>query len=327
MLIKRGFAETVTYNLLAANCKSNDFNIATGLESNLWMQHDLEEMVSNATKEATDIPEHIKNEVLHSIEVLLVTVNISETLAVQNYLQKLHGHTHIYKFLKPIGLKAKCVTFYIGKYGICPAAIGVVPDDFEVHGNSSSLTMIAYECFPNLSTIISVGIVCGIQMKVKMCDVLVSSKIVYHGKEKADYGKPKRKTIDVSRQLVKIFNQLNGWPDKSIQERLEYNQIQSPNVVSGVILSGLHNIDNLEIKSEDFGSDVIGSEMEGVNLFKGVLQNMVNIIIVRAVCKFEGGKDNESIYQPIAALLAADLVYECLCCSEARKLFTGMLHS
>ena len=320
MLIKRGFAETVTYNLLAANCKSNDFNIATGLESNLWMQHDLEEMVSNAIKEATDIPEHIKNEVLHSIEVLLVTININETLAVQNYLQKLHGRTDIYK------LKAKCVTFYIGKYGICPAAIGVVHDDFEVHGDSSSLTMIAYGCFPNLSTIISVGIACGIQMKVKMCDVLVSSKIVYHGKEKVDHGKPKRKTIDVSSQLVKIFNQLNGWPDKSIQERLEYNQIQSPNVVSGVILSGLHNIDNLEIKSEDFGPDVIGSEMEGVNLLKGVLQNMVNIIIVRAVYKLEAGEYSET-YQPTAALLAADLVYKCLCSSESRKLFRGMLHT
>ena len=326
MLIKRGFAETVIYNLLAANCKSNDFNIATGLESNLWMQHDLEEMVSNAIKEATDIPEHIKNEVLHSIEVLLVTININETLAVKNYLQKLHGHTDIYKFLKPIGQKAECVTFYIGKYGICPAAIGVVLDDFEVHGNSSSLTMIAYECFPNLSTIISVGIACGIQMKVKMCDVLVSSKIVYHDKEKADNEKPKWKTIDVSSQLVKLFNQLNDWPNKSVQKRLEYNQIQSPNVVSGVILSGLHIIDNLAIKSEDFGPDVIGSEMEGVNLFKGVLQNTVNIIIVRAVYKLEAGEYSET-YQPTAAFLAADLVYKCLCRSETRKLFRGMLHT
>ena len=292
------------------------------------MQHDLEVMASNATKEATDIPELIKNEVLHSIEVLLVTVNKNETLAIQGYLQKLHGHTNMYKFLKTIGPKAECLTFYIGKYGICPAAIGVVPDDFEVHGNgnSSSLAMIAYECFPNLSTIISVGIACGIQMKVKMCDVLVSSKIVYHDKEKADYEKPKWKTIDVSSQLVKIFNQLNGWPDKSIQERLEYNQIQSPNVVSGVVLSGLHNNDNLEIKSEDFGPDVIGSEMEGVNLFKGVLQNTVNIIIVRAVYKLEAGEYSET-YQPTAAFLAADLVYKCLCRSETRKLFRGMLHT
>ena len=288
------------------------------------MQHDLEGMASNATKEATDIPENIKNEVLHSIEILLVTVNINETLAVQHYLQKLDGRTGVYKFLKPIGLKAKCVTFYIGKYGICPAAIGVVPNDFEIHGSTSNLSVMAYECFPNLSAIFSVGIACGIQKKVKICDVLVSSKIVYHENEKAEI---KRKAIDIASQLIEVFNKPDGWPNKSIQERLEYNQVQSPNVVSGVILSGLHGIDNPTIKSKNFGPDVIGSEMEEVHLFKGVLHNMANIIIVRAVCKFEAEEDNKSIYQPTAALLAADLVYECLCSSEARKLFTGMLHS
>ena len=291
------------------------------MDSNLWMQHDLERMASNATKEATDIPEHIKNEVLHSIEVLLVTVNTNETLAVQGYLRQLDGHADIYKFLK-----AECVTFYIGEYGICPAAIGVVPNDFEMYGNTSSLTMIAYECFPNLSTIISVGVARGIQMKVKICDVLVSSKIIYYDKEKANYGKTKGKMINVSSQLVKIFNQLSGWPNKSIQERLEYNQIQSPNVVSGVILSGLHNIDNREIKSEDVGPDVKGCEMEGVNLFKGVLQNMANIIIVKTVYELEAGEYSET-YQPTAAFLAADLVYKCLCSSEAQKLFAGMLCS
>ena len=282
-------------------------------------------MVSNATKEATDIPENIKNEVLHSIEILLVTVNRNETLAVQHYLQKLDGRTGVYKFLKPIVLKAKCViTFYIGKYGICPAAIGVVPNDFEIQGSASNLSVMAYECFPNLSTIVSVGIACGIRKKVKVCDVLVSSKIVYHENEKAEV---EGGTIDIASQLVEVFNKPDSWPNKSIQEHLEYNQIQSPNVVSGLILSGLHGIDNPTIKSENFGPDVIGSEMEEVHLFKGVLHNMANIIIVRAVCKFEAGDDYESIYQPTAALLAADLVYECLCSSEARNLFTGMLHS
>ena len=288
------------------------------------MQHDLEGMVSNATKEATDIPENIKNEVLHSIEILLVTVNRNETLAVQHYLQKLDGRTGVYKFLKPIGQKAKCVTFYIGKYGICPAAIGVVPNDFEIQGSASNLSVMAYECFPNLSTIVSVGIACGIRKKVKICDVLVSSKIVYHENEKAEV---EGGAIDIASQLVEVFNKPDSWPNKSIQEHLEYNQVQSPNVVSGLILSGLHGIDNPTIKSENFGPDVIGSEMEEVHLFKGVLHNMANIIIVRAVCKFEAGDDYESIYQPTAALLAADLVYECLCSSEARNLFTGMLHS
>ena len=292
--------------------------------SNLWIQHDLEEMVSNAVKEAIDLPEHIKVEILNSIVVLLVTVNVNETLATQGYLQKLDGHANVYKFLKYIDLQnTNYVTFYIGNYGVCPAAIGIVPNDFEMHESASNLSVMAYECFPNLSTIVSVGIACGIQKQVKMFDVLVSSKVVYNEKENADHGSTQRKTIDVSSQLVNIFNQPGGWPSKSFQERLKYNQILVPKVISGVILSGSHLIDNPAMNSEDITPDVIGIEMRGAHLFSGVLQKMANIIIVRAVCDLDTGEYSET-YQPTAALLAADLMYECLRSSQGRKLFEGL---
>ena len=284
-------------------------------------------MVSDATKEAIDLPESKKNEVLCSIEVLLMTVNINETLAIQRYLQKLNGYTNVYKFLKHIdlhGQTAKYVTFYIGKYGICPAAIGVVPDDLEVHSGHHSLTVMAYDCFTNLSTILSIGFTCGIQKKVKMCDVLVSSKVVYYGKEKADSEKSEIKTIGISNQLIKIFNQPDGWPSKSIQQRLKWNQIMLPNVITGIILSGLHLNNDPAMKNEDIAPNVIGTELEGAPLFGGALQTMANIIIVKAVCGFEAGKYDETL-QPTAALLAADLVYECLSSSQTQKLFTGLL--
>ena len=281
-------------------------------------------MVSDATKEAIDLPESKKNKVLRSIEVLLMTININETLVIQGYLQRLNGHANVYKFLKHIdldGQTAKYVTFYIGKYGICPAAIGVVPDDLEVHRSHNSLAVMAYDCFPNLSTILSIGITCGIQKKVKMCDVLVSSKIVYYDKEKAE---PEKSEIGISNQLIQIFNQPDGWPRESIQERLKYNQIMLPNVITGVILSGLHLNNDPAIKNEDIAPKVIGTDMEGVPLFGGALQTMANIIIVKAVCGFQAGRYDET-YQPTAALLAADLVYECLSSSQTQKLFTGLL--
>ena len=284
-------------------------------------------MVSDATKEAIDLPESKKNEVLRSIEVLLMTINKNETLAIQGYLQNLDGHTDVYKFLKHVdldGQAAKYVTFYIGKYGICPAAIGIVPDDLEVYRGHNNLTVMAYDCFPNLSTIVSIGITCGIQKKVKMCDVLVSSEVVYYDKEKADPEKSEMKTIGISNQLIKIFNQPDGWPSKSIQERLKYNQIMLPNVITGVILSGLHLNNHPAMKNEDIAPNVIGTDIEGVPLFGGALQTMANIIIVKAVCGFEAEKYDET-YQPIAALLAADLVYECLSSSQTQKLFTGLL--
>ena len=290
------------------------------------MQHDLEEMVSNAAKKAIDLPEHIKDEVLNDIVVLLVTININETLAVQHYLQNLDGHINVYKFIKDIdlvGQKINYVTFYIGKYGVCPAAIGVVPNEFEMHESITNFTVMAYECFPNLSTIVSVGIAYGIQDKVKIYDVLVSSSIVYFEKENEDHKSTQRKTIDVSNQLVEIFKQPDRWPHTSIQERLEYNKIMLPHVKSGVIMSGLHLIDDPAMKSKDTVPNVIGNEMEGAHIFKGALENMANIIIVKAVCGFETGKYNET-YQPTAALLAANLVYECLSNFRVQRLFTGL---
>ena len=280
------------------------------------MQHDLKKMALSATKKAIDLPEHIKDEVLNIIVVLLMTTDTNEILAMQGYLQNLDGHTNVYK--EHINLGEQCIIFYIGNYGICPAAIGVVPNNFEIHGSTSNLTIMAYEIFPNLSTIVSVGITYSIQKQVKICDVLVSSKVVYYYKEYADHGETitQRKTIDVSNQLIKVFNQPYGWPNKSIQERLNYNHIVLPNVISGVILSGLY-------KSEDITSDVIGIDLEGANLFRGALQNMANVISIKAVCDLETGEYSKT-YQPTAALLAADLIYKCLSSSQAQKVFKGL---
>ena len=282
-------------------------------------------MVLNAMEEAIDLPENIKDKVLNDILVLLVTINTKETLATQGYLQNLYGHTNLYKFLKHIDLAGQKsnITFYIGKYGLCPAAIGVVPNDIEMQGSASSLIAMAYECFPNLSTIVSVGIACGIQKKVKMCDVLVSSKVLYYDKENTDQGKTQRKIIDVSNQLINVFNQPDGWPSKSIQERLKYTQISVPKVLSGVLLSGLHLINDPAMKYEDIAPDVIGIDITGAHLLRGALKNMANIIIVKAVCGFNV-REYSKTYQPTAALLAADLVYECLSSDQVHKLFTGL---
>ena len=294
--------------------------------SSLWMQHDLEVMVSNAIEEAIDLPESIKDEVLNSISVLLVTIDTNEILSTQCYLRELYGHTNIYKFLKHIdigGQKSKCITFYIGKYGLCPAAIGIVPNDHEIQESTSNFTVMVYECFPYLTTIVSVGIVGGIQRKVKICDILVSSKVVYNDKKDADHGKTETKTIDISNKLIDIFNQPNGWPKKSIQERLKYNDISKPKVISGVILSGSHD-DDPTMTSEDIAPDVIGIEIKGTHLIKGALQNMVDIIIVKAVCSLDTEEYSET-FQPTASLLAANLVYECLSSSQVQKSFEGLL--
>ena len=141
----------------------------------LWTQHDLKQMVLT-TKKDIILPKDIETEVLQGVMVLLVTVNLDESLATCSYLQPLDGHDNIYRFFQ--GGQQSNVIYYIGKYGLCPAAIRDVPPYFELRGSTSSVPTMAKQCFPYLSAIISVGVAYGIKGEVKLFDVLVSSEVV-----------------------------------------------------------------------------------------------------------------------------------------------------
>ena len=281
-------------------------------------QYDLKEMVSNATKQAIDLPEQITARVLDSIVVLLVTINITETLATQVYLQQLNEES-VYKYLKDIDQgeqQVKNITYYIGKYGLCPVAICEVSLEY-----SSNFMKIAYECFPNLSTIISVGITCGIKTKVTMCDVLVSSKVVNYQSFEQTKKPAQHKEIKVSNQLIKVFEQSVEWPSESTKRHINDKRFPMPSVRFGEILC----TDDPASKKAliDIAPAAIGLEIEGAHLFKETQQTMANIMIVKAACDFEDEKINKT-YQPIAALLAADLVHKCLSTSQALEIFTGL---
>ena len=278
---------------------------------NLWTQHDLQEMSLNCVP--IPLPENTRDEVLQSITVLLVSTNISETLATRSYLQSLDGHEGIYKFDQC----GKPVIYFIGKYGACPAAITNVPHDFEV-----SISTLANQCFPNLCAIVSVGVACGIEGKVQMCGVLVSSQVVNFDEVPADQIS-KEKTFFVSPWLKQLFLQPAHWPDDTIRERLINSNMPMPNVMSGVILSGPTNhFDNPAMNSivTNLSGEAIGIEMQRAYHFT---KDTVNAIIVKAVCDFRDGKDNE-MYQPTAALLAADLVYVCLSDHQASEKLKGL---
>ena len=171
---------------------------------NLWTQHDLEQIVLNKTENV--LPKHIETEVLQNITVLLVTVTIIETLATLSYLQPFDGHGNIYKFTQGVE-PGKVIIYYVGRYGACPAAVTQVPSDFQVHNSTSSISIIADQCFPNLGGIISVGVACGIKGKVEICDVVVSSKVVNYDRERNEHEgySPRGEAIVVPYQLSKLF--------------------------------------------------------------------------------------------------------------------------
>jgi len=287
------------------------------LIDNLWTRNDLEQMVL----EDIPLPQAIKSEVQQSIMVLLVAVDIDETLATRSNLQPLDGHKSIYKFDQG-GQQTRCAVYYVGKYGACPAAIRVIPPSFQVHESTLSISMMANQCFPNLGGIVSMGVACGIKGKVEMCDVLVSSHIVKY--ENNEYS-TKGEAIPVSSQLNRLFTQPIQWPNDTIKKHLNDIGECIPNVKSGVILSGLYSADDPTMKKipiQEFPHEAIGLEMDGSYLCITNQQDTANTIIVKAVCSFEDGKIN-TVYQPTAALLAADLVHKCLSDPQAPKLLKG----
>ena len=278
----------------------------------------------------TPIPTNIENEILRRVMILLVTMNLDESLATHSYLQPLDGHENIYRLDKD-GHNSRSFTYYIGKYGTCPAAISDVLPRFEVYDttdSSSTVLMMADQCFPNLGAIISVGVACGIRQEVKICDVLVSSEVANCEAFKNDENLHSSSTdiMKVSPQLSRLFAHPAQWPSDLIKKRLNDNGEESPNVKSGLILSA-HYLDDLvmeNILENKFAHEVIGIEKEGINLFKGGQQTVVNSIIVKAVSDYGDGMDDER-YRPTAALLAADFVDKCLNDPQAYEILKGWI--
>ena len=277
------------------------------------------------TKEDAPLPKDIEAKVLQSVMVLLVAVNINETSAAHSYLQPLDGHENIYQFFKTLvqdGQQTNFVIYYIGKYGACTAAIRNVPPGFD---STSHVLMMADQCFPNLSAIISVGSACGIKKKVKVCDVLVSSEIIKTRDKSGGYLQSGEATT-VSPQIVKLFSQCEQWPNSAISKRLNNNRISKPKVKAGLIVNGPYQVDDSVMKRilvRNMFPGAIGIEMEETHIFADTQQSMAKTIIVKAVCDFGDGKYAE-IYQATAALIAADLVHKCLSDPQAFEMFKGL---
>ena len=289
------------------------FNLVT----KLWSQKDLKEKF-NSMDEPVPLPKDKEKEVLEEVTLLLLTVNDNETLAVRSYMKPLDGHKYIYKFTKRVeypGIINYHAIYYIGKFGVCPAAITVIPPGSEARGGAISVPMIAHQTFRCLGGIIALGVACGIKEKVKMCDVLVSTQVVDYGRGRVERNQisPRGPTIEASSYFRKLFCELVQWPNNdAIKKRLAESKMPNPEIKPGVILSGPYVIDDEEFRKmlvSNFAKRAVGLEMEGAYLFEAVQQLPTHVIVVKAVCDFGDGKKNKS-FQPTAALLAADFVHK-----------------
>ena len=252
--------------------------------------------------------------------VLVVDVNISYTYG---YLRPLNGHRNVYLFNQG-EQEAEIVTYYIGKYGACPAAVRKITCILEAKGNASTVHMMADQCFPNLDAIISVGVACGIKNKVQLFDMLVSSKVINYGNERRGYF-PKGEAITVSSHLLKLFALPVQWQGDKIKKQLMGNDVPMPNVKFGIILSGPYIVGDSAVRRllKNFADKAIGIEMDGANLFAESHQITTSTIIVKAVCDYGDGKNIERC-KSTARLLSADLVHKTLSDPQAFETLKGL---
>ena len=274
------------------------------------------------------LPEDKRKEVLEKVTLLLLTVNGNETAAVRSYMEPLDGHNGIYQFSKRLEYANDHAIYHIGKFGSCPAAITVIPAGLEARGGAISVPIIAHATFPYLGGIIALGVACGVREKVKMCDVLVSTQVADYNRGRVESSQISSRgtTIDASPYFKKLFSGIVKWPnDDTIKKRLAESKMPNPKIIPGVILSGPYLIDDEEFKEmlvSNFAKRAIGLEMEGGYLFAATQQLPTHVIVVKAVCDFGDGKKNK-LFQPTAALLAADFVHEKLSDPQVSDMISG----
>ena len=282
------------------------------LVDHLWSEDELHDM-GYGSKTISPLTDE-KLQLLDQIILLLLTVNKNEDNAAFCYLEPLPGHTDIYKYMQRIddGIQTQHAIYFIGKYGACPAAVRQIKPGAEI-GGAITAPNLAFRCFKKLNAIIGMGVACGVEKKVKICDVLVADKVNNYDQARLQEGGTLNRgyAVPTSGLLSSIFRQRDiKWPDDDVKNRVDKGGVPKPKIKQGVILSGPYLIDNKNIKKDliqNFAAEAIGIEMEAAYLFKATRGVPVHITIVKAVCDFGDGKKNKH-FQPTAALLAANCV-------------------
>jgi len=279
--------------------------------------------------ESITLPRNIKREVLESVVVLLVTVNDKENLAAHCYLKPLDGHEKVYlvtQCIKRRNLPNEYAIYHIGKYGACLTAVRIIPPGSDMYDGSNTIPMMAYNCFPNLGAVIGVGVAHGVKNRVKICDVLVSERVMNYHKAGLQEGTTLSESeISASAYLKELFCQAMNWPTDEIKKRLEENNVARPAIKLGKILCGPQLNSDTEIKKKlikTFAPEIIGMEMEGAYLFAGTQQTNAHTIIVKEVCDF-GDENTPEQFQSTAALLAADCVNKFLSNPQLPEILDG----
>ena len=210
-------------------------------------------------------------------------------------------------------LKSEDKLYYVGKWGQIPAAL-VQQHEQGTKGpkGSQEVTRSSILLFKNLKTIIALG-VCGTMGKLG--DVIVSSRI-----DECNYKAMDDQLIGRANKCQPGKNIYGFLKDAcalwSFQCTKEDTEDYSAVAVLKPMLSGTPLVASGEYRDKliaFLSPEAGGVEMEGIGVISGIdivnKRDKIEFIIVKAGCDFADELKSKE-WQPVAAMAAADFVYE-----------------
>ena len=241
-------------------------------------------------------------DIINGVKLLIMVVNSSEYYAAMHYFSK--------SKVSKLTNNTDGTIYYVGKWDKIPAALVRQHKNGSVE--SKDLTEMSTAIFHNLEVIVSLG-VCG--TTEKLGQVLVSSKICGCNDLKITDTIIDRGDITEpgDRILKCLKDNFECWSFLCTKEG--YDQYKS-NAEFKPMLSGTHLIASGDYRDkliQGVNREAVGVEMEGVGVLLGLKKakkrDQIEFIIVKAGCDYaDESKHNE--WQPVAAMAAADFLYE-----------------
>ena len=241
---------------------------------------------------------------IDDVLLLLMVVNFSEFYAAMYYFSKNEAMV----------LNSGGNIYYVGKWGQIPAAlVRQSQNGFDGPNGSEKVTCSSINLFKNLKLIIALG-VCGTMGR--WGNVVVSSRIDACNRLKVQGNKLINRSCKYD-PGQKIFGYLHDLHDiwsfrctKPAAEDYKALAVFKPMLSGSPLIASEEYRDKLRTYvSEEAG----GVEMEGIGVVYGIAnadkRDKIEFIIVKAGCDYADELKSKE-WQPVAAMAAADFVYE-----------------
>ena len=261
-----------------------------------------------------DLIESRSEEILKSVDILLMVVNENEYRAVLGLMKPIESVGKIILFTQ------KNVTFLIGKYGEYLTAVVQTSPGGQGFDAAEQKTIRAIEVLKP-SVVISVGVAYGKSKETqRLGDVLVCNLVhdYTHKRLGENETRIRNPQPPVGGRLLDIFKNYVGW-------RKERGSGEICRVKVGPLVSDSNLIDNLQGKEEIFKAfpDAIGGEVEGAAIMSAIHGSTPKPegIVIKAICDWGDGSKND-VWQPFAAHAAADYVLHHM----KKEAFADLIH-